>query len=95
VAIADLGVHPGAVEPVEIGEGRQLLVRSKHFVTELVQVGQIVPAAEKCQIWICVEGSGTIGGESVRLGEVWLLPETGDQPVVQGPARFLRTWSPE
>jgi mannose-6-phosphate isomerase len=89
-AIANLGVHPGPVEPVAIAEGRELLVRSKHFVTELVQVGQFAP----CQLWICVEGSGTIGGEAVRAGEVWLLPEAGEQPVVRGPARFLRTWAP-
>jgi mannose-6-phosphate isomerase len=93
-AIADLSVHPGAVRGVALGEGRELLVRSKHFVTELVEVGQFVPAAEKCQLWICVEGSGTIGAEAVRAGEVWLLPEAGEQPVVRGPARFLRTWAP-
>src|SRR5678815_2348230 len=39
VPLCDLGVHPGASVPVPLGSGREELVRSKHFVTELVQLG--------------------------------------------------------
>jgi mannose-6-phosphate isomerase len=99
VPIADLSVHGGAAQPVAIADGRDLLVRSKHFVTEHVRLAPSAthtPSAEQCQLWICVEGSGQIGGEAVRAGEVWLLPETGEQPVVRAetPARFLRTYVP-
>jgi len=94
VPIADLGVHPGAVRGTPLGGGRELLVRSKHFVTELVEVGRFTPSAQKCQLWICVEGEGTIGAEPVRPGEVWLLPEEGEQPALCGDAKFLRTWAP-
>jgi len=53
------------------------------------------PAAEACQLWICIAGAGAIGGEAVRAGEVWLLPERGDQPTVSGDgASFLRTYVP-
>ncbi len=38
VPIADLGVHPGACHPIEVGEGMQDLVRCTHFVTELVRL---------------------------------------------------------
>jgi len=96
--IADLGVHPGAVRPVELGNGHEALVWSKHFVTELVSLEpgeEFTPSTERCQMWICVEGSGTMGEEAVRPGEVWLLPETGEQPVVTGAGKFLRTWVPE
>jgi len=89
LAVADLGVHPGAVDGV---------VRSKHFVTE--QVGLVAgeartPEARNCQLWICIGGSGTIGGEPYGQGEVWLLPE-GQQPEIRSGAgaRFLRTWTP-
>jgi hypothetical protein len=85
------------VHAVEIGKGHEALVWSKHFVTELVRLEpgeEFTPAAERCQLWICVEGAGTIGEEAVQAGEVWLLPEAGEQPVVRGPARFLRTWVP-
>ena len=99
VPISDLGVHPGAARPVAIENGRDLLVRSKHFVTELVRLppgGEQRPSAEECQLWICLEGTGRIGGSPVRAGEVWLLPDTGDQPVVRAdtPARLLRTYVP-
>jgi mannose-6-phosphate isomerase len=98
VPITDLTVHPGASQPVAIGKGHDALVWSRHFVTEMVQLGageKFTPSAEKCQLWICVEGGGWIGEEAVRAGEVWLLPETGAQPLVRGDgARFLRTYVP-
>ena len=98
--IADLGGHPGAAQPIAIAQGCDLLVRSKHFVTESVRLprgGERVPSAQVCQLWICLEGSGTIGTAPVRSGEVWLLPETGPQPAIHAEteARFLRTYVPE
>src|SRR5436190_741320 len=38
VPICDLGVHQGASQGLIVGESREELVRSKHFVTELVRV---------------------------------------------------------
>ncbi len=99
VALAGLGVHPGAVQPAALGGGREELVRSKHFVTELVRLKAgtaCTPAPEECQLWISVEGRGTIGGEAFQTGEVWLLPLTVEQPTVcaETDARFLRTYVP-
>ena len=97
--IADLGVHPGAARPVRVNEQREELVRARQFVTELVRLGAgdvEMPEPHGCQLWIAIEGSGTIGGEAYRRGEVWLLPEGGVQPAVGAsePSRFLRTWAP-
>jgi mannose-6-phosphate isomerase len=99
VPISDLTVHPGAARPVPLGEGREELVRSKHFVTELVRLeagAAFAPPAKQCQIWICLEGRGRIGGDGCAPGEVWLLPDAGEQPVVRSETetRFLRTWVP-
>ena len=99
VPISDLDVHPGASRPKPIGEGRELLVRSRHFVTESVRLkagADYRPEAEACQLWICLEGEGTIGGEPVRPGDVWLLPEAGEPPSVQPETaqRYLRTYVP-
>ena len=90
VAIADLGVHSGAC---------QLPVSCSHFVTESVCLppgAEHQPSAERCQLWICLEGCGQIGGEPVRKGEVLLLPETGPQPLVRAQTSmdFLRTHVP-
>ena len=99
VPISDLTVHPGASTPVAIGKGHDTLVWSKHFVTEMVRLQpgeEFTPSSEKCQLWICVAGAGAIGGEPVRAGEVWLLPETGPQPVISASgAAFLRTYVPD
>jgi mannose-6-phosphate isomerase len=89
--IADLGVHPG---PVPDG-----VVRSKYFVTEPVQLSsgeERTPEPQRCHLWICLQGCGTIGGEPFRQGEVWLMPQTGEQPLIQAdaPAQFLRTYAP-
>jgi mannose-6-phosphate isomerase len=95
VAIADLGVHPGASQPVPTGAGRQKLVQSKFFVTELVSGVSLIPEPQPCQIWICIEGDAQIGGEAVRAGDVWLFPDAGQQPAVNAEtARFLRTYIP-
>src|SRR5208283_3924018 len=51
--IADLGVHPGAVQPAPLGPGREELVRSKHFVTELVRLApgaSQTPERRACQL---------------------------------------------
>ena len=99
VPISDLTVHPGAAAPVAIGKGHDTLVWSRHFVTEMVRLEpgeEFTPSTETCQLWICVDGAGSIGADAVHAGEVWLLPETGDQPVVRGGgANFLRTYVPE
>ena len=98
VPISDLTVHPGAARPVTIGAGHETLVWSRHFVTELVRLEsgeEFSPSPEKCQLWIAVAGAGAIAGEAVRAGEVWLLPEEGEPPVITGDgATFLRTYVP-
>jgi mannose-6-phosphate isomerase len=91
LAVADLGVHPGAAHPNARGE----LVRCQHFVTELVELrGEVRPRAEDCQLWICMRGSATIGSQAVKAGEVWLMPDGGEMPAVRGDAAFLRTYVP-
>jgi mannose-6-phosphate isomerase len=99
VPIADLGVHPGASHPIPVGTGMRELVRCKHFVTELVDLKEgdsFVPAPEKSQFWICLSGVGGIAGDGYQPGEVWLLPDSGDQPPIAPDydSQFLRTWVP-
>ena len=96
VPIADLCEHPGAASPVALGPGREELVRCRHFVTELVRLGageHFDADPQTCQLWICLEGTGAIDGESVLPGEVWLLP---DAAIIraESAARFLRTYVP-
>jgi len=93
-----LTVHPGAAQATVIGKGHDALVWSKHFITEMVRLDsgeEFTPSAENCQLWICIAGAGSIGGEAVHAGEVWLLPDDGEQAAVSGPASFLRTYVPE
>jgi mannose-6-phosphate isomerase len=99
VPIADLGVHPGAAVSVPLADGREVLVRAKHFITELVPLvagEQRIPAPEICQLWIAIAGSGRIGEEPFRTGDVWLMPDDGPLPAVSSAsgARMLRTYVP-
>ena len=91
VPIADLGMHAGAATPDGRGMGRWELVRSKHFVTELIE-GPFVAEPEKCQLIICMKGAGRIGGEEFQAGEVWMPPN--EATAVEGDGRFLRTFAP-
>ena len=97
--IADLGVHPAPAEPVKLDENRDELVKCRHFVTELVRMGAgavHTPEPRNCQLWICLEGQGAIGGDRFQPGEVWLWPDAGEQPSVCAAtaARWLRTYVP-
>ena len=99
VPISDLTVHPGAAKARPIGPGREELVRSKYFVTEMVRLdagAAVTPETARCQLWICLAGEGTIGGNRFRPAEVWLMPEAGEQPTVRAESscRFLRTHLP-
>jgi len=90
VPLCDLTVHPGA------SHGEQ--VRCRHFITEQVRLtdAAVTPEPHRCQLWICVEGTATIGPHPIRGGEVWLLPDTGPQPEIRAAsASFLRTWAPD
>lgn len=96
VPLSDLGVHPGMVVPRPIAEGREELVRSRHFVTELVRLapGQVLtPEHHECQLWICIAGAGVVGGKPCRAGEVWWLPAPAEVRA-ESTTRFLRTWYP-
>jgi mannose-6-phosphate isomerase len=96
VPISDLCVHPGAASPVALGPGREQLVRCRHFVTELLRLrpGQSFSAdPQDCQLWVCLEGTGSIEAEAFQPGEVWWLPEAGEVRA-QGGARLLRTYVP-
>jgi mannose-6-phosphate isomerase len=99
VPIADLGKHPGAATPVPAGEGIEELVRSKHFITQRIrlQAGEHhTPEPHACQLWIALEGSGSVGAGPYNRSEVWLLPESGRQPAIAAAtaSTFLRTWAP-
>ncbi len=96
VPLSGLGVHPGASVPRRIAEGREELVRSRHFVTELVTLSPgaaVTPEHRECHLWICIEGGGAIGGQAFQPGEVWWLPSPAEIRATSH-ARFLRTWYP-
>ena len=88
--IANLDTHPGAVA---------LPVVSKHFVTEMVEIDAGAshrPTSQTCQLWIPLAGQGSIAGEPLRAGEVWLLPEGAEQPAIRANSamRLLRSYVP-
>jgi mannose-6-phosphate isomerase len=99
VAVAHTGVHPGPAKPVAVENGRDLLVRSRHFVTEAVCLppgASYTPSPEPCQLLVVVEGCGTMGGRLIESGEVWYLSEEVDGSGVctdEG-LRMLRTYVP-
>ena len=49
--ISDLGEHPGAARPVPLAPGHAELVRSKYFVTELIEAAAIRSGASDHANW--------------------------------------------
>ena len=99
VPICELGVHAGAIRPVKLPDGSEEMVRAKHFVTQQVSLRRgerRVPEAQKCQLWIALAGAGNIGRGKYHRSDVWLLPESGEQPEIEAgeDSVFLRTWAP-
>jgi mannose-6-phosphate isomerase len=96
IPLCDLGVHPGASLPIPLGADREELVRSPHFVTELVRLdkGATLEADRRtCHLWICMAGNGKIGDLAYLPGEVWLVPDQAAIAATET-SRFLRTWVP-
>jgi mannose-6-phosphate isomerase len=98
LAVAHLGRHPGASQPVDLGEGRRLLVECPYFRTESLAVTREVSyaAGPRAELLVCLEGSGQFDGEEFAPGEVWVAPAGSDPFLIRprGAARFLRTYVP-
>jgi mannose-6-phosphate isomerase len=99
IPVSDLTVHPGAARPKLLEQGREELVRCQQFVTEKwwLEAGTTRrPEPQVCQLWICIEGRGTMNGAPFQCGEVWLMPEDGTRPAITAGTRavFLRTYVP-
>jgi len=76
LAVADLGCHPGASVPEDLGRGRRLLVECPYFRTESIAVdGELEwTAAARPELLICLEGNGQFGDEDFAPGQVWVVP---------------------
>ncbi len=80
LAVADLGCHPGASAPVDLGDGRRLLVECPYFRTESITVDRRLAwtGAERAELLICLEGDGQFGDEAFAPGQVWVVPARAD-----------------
>jgi mannose-6-phosphate isomerase len=98
LAVADLGCHPGPVAPVDLGEGRRLLVECPYFRTESLAVTAEFRyrSGPKPEFLICLEGEGQFDGEPFAPGQIFVAPAGADAFAIQprSAARFLRTFVP-
>src|ERR1019366_6196578 len=98
LAVADLGRHPGASAPVDLGDGRRLLVECPYFRTESITVDGAVDGESayaggpKAALLICLEGDGQFGDEAFAPGQVWVVPAHADAFTIRprNGARLLR-----
>jgi len=98
LAVANLGCHPGASAPVDLGGGRRLLAECPYFRTESVAVdgGLTWVGAPRAELPICLQGDGQLGDEAFAPGQVWLVPAHADDFTIRSRegARLLRVWVP-
>jgi mannose-6-phosphate isomerase len=80
LAVADLGPHPGPVQPEPFGGG-ELLVSCPYFATERMDLNEPVEwhsDAERFHLLVATRGSGVLtagdGEWRLKQGECWLIP---------------------
>lgn len=98
LAVADLGCHPGSSAPVDLGNGRRLLVECPYFRTESFAVDHetIWAAGARTELLICLEGDGLFGDDAFAPGQVWVNAAHGNSFSVhpRNGVRLLRVWVP-
>jgi len=91
LAVGHLGPHAARVSA---------RVACPYFVTELVGgagVKTTLPLSSDGpgqELWIFLEGQGSIDGQPIRAGEVWQVAIDGYPTEITGNMRFLRTFIP-
>jgi mannose-6-phosphate isomerase len=98
LAVADLGCHPGASVPVNLGARRQLLAECPYFRTESLAVAgeSAYAGGPKAVLLVCLEGDGQVGDETFAPGQVWVVPARADAFTIRphNGARCLRVAVP-
>jgi len=98
LAVAELGVHPGASAPRALENGWTELARCRWFATEmrtLTSEGLLESRADSFQLVVCIEGRGRLGVEPVATGDVWLV-RAGERCTIrpEPSLRLLRAYVP-
>jgi mannose-6-phosphate isomerase len=101
LAVAHLGPHPGLCRAQSLGHGRLLLAESTYFRTELLslEVGQghtLRPRQSRFEMWMVLEGEGSLAGAPLQPGSAFVIPATGGRALLQAASamRLLRTFPP-
>jgi mannose-6-phosphate isomerase len=98
LAVADLGCHPGASAPLNLGPRRRLLAECPYFRTESIAVSgeSAYAGGPRAALLICLEGDGQFGDEAFAPGQAWVVPARADTFTIcpRDGARLLRTQVP-
>jgi mannose-6-phosphate isomerase len=98
MAVARLDRHRGVSGPVDLGEGRRLLIECPYFRTEsLIVIGESPYApGPRPELLVCLEGRGEFDNQEFAPGDVWVAPAgTPRFPIrPRETARLLRTYVP-
>ncbi len=71
----------------------EVLVSCPYFTTSRFSITNSIrhmPPSNKSQMFIVIDGSGTLDGHAVKAGEVWYLEEGIQETEIAGSATFLR-----
>jgi mannose-6-phosphate isomerase len=98
VTVSNTSGHPGYAPRELLPGGAELLSECEYFRTELrVFLAPLEhrPNGSSPEILVFLRGAGTIGGQRFRMGEAWLISESGPVAVApDGEVTMLRTFVP-
>jgi mannose-6-phosphate isomerase len=100
IAICDLTVCSGRLEPSVIAPGFEELARCEYFVTERIELGAGRSAGyepQETELWIVLKGCGEVGGAAYRPGEVWHYGEPRQKSELRAAtdSELLRAYVPK
>jgi mannose-6-phosphate isomerase len=99
VAVADLGVHPGASAPRRLSASETRLVESPYFITDEIRIparSAHVSSCDRPSMFTVLEGEGEIAGQPYHLGEGWFATDAHEPVRIDAGAatRLLRCYAP-
>ena len=99
IQVSNREAYLGAIDPVDLGNGRQLLAECPYFRTEAMHVRaaqEYAPDADRLHLLIVLSGTGELAGMPYARGQCWLVPAGGEGFAIapRGETEMLRTWVP-
>ncbi len=97
--VSHLGPHEHEPETVSLAPWRDQLLENSYFRIERLRLSEPLHVAQGSPVYllfVCLKGSGSIGGEHFEAGQCWMIPAANAAVTVDGPgSEWILTYTAE